>query len=244
MRAYRPVPHGTAAPGFLSFRHNGILGPMTTQDTALHECACGCGEPVSPGATWKRGHFHRGVGGGANLRPLPGPEDDIDLEEEFDLGEPPELPGQPPWDGNGGGPDWTDEIPPDEPPADLGQPKSGPRKRGQPKVTTGIRKDINAKISLGLELPGRIWQARDPWCGGAFIHQRPAIADALTDIVCDSADLVEWFTGPASGFMKYLKLAAALQPVAVVVYGHHVAHTIGEDEQGQPQERDMSRYAA
>lgn len=206
-------------------------------------CACGCAQPVAtPGAKWKRGHFHRGEAP-TRLRPLPDTEDEAmaELDEEIDLGEPPELPGQP-WDGNGGGPEDFGEIPPDALPADLGD-SGKQRRRGAPRVTATIRKDINAKISLGLELPGRIWQARDPWCGGAFIHQRPAIADALTDIVCDSADLVDWFTGPAGGFMKYLKLAAALQPVAVVVYGHHVTHTIGE-KQGQREQPDMSRYAA
>ena len=85
---------------------------------------------------------------------------------------------------------------------------------------------------------------RDPWCGTAFVHQRPAIAEALTDIVCDSADLVEWFTGPAGGFMKYLTLAAALQPVAVTIYGHHVAHTIGIGTEAEQKPQDMSRYAA
>ena len=207
-------------------------------------CACGCGEPVAtPGAKWKRGHFHRGEGG--HLRPLPGPDDDIDLDEEIDLGEPPELPGAPGpvWDGEPWPPEDFEQIPPDVPPADLKDQSGKQRRRGAPRVTATIRKDINAKISLGLELPGRIWQARDPWCGSAFIHQRATIADALTDIVCDSADLVDWFTGPAGGFMKYLKLAAALQPVTVVVYGHHVAHTVGE-EQEQAQQPDMSRYAA
>lgn len=210
---------------------------MTSQNTDLPLCACGCGERVAtPGATWKRGHFRRGE----HLAPLPGPDDDIDLDE-IDLGEPPELPGQEPaspWPGTG-----DEEIPPDAPPADLKDAKGGPRKRG-PRVTATVRKDINAKISFGLEIPGQVWAARDPWCGGTFIVQRPAIADALTDIVCDSQDLVEWFTGPAGGFMKWFKLLAALQPVAVTVYGHHVAHTIGGEELERPRERDMSRYAA
>lgn len=211
---------------------------MTTEDTALPLCACGCGEQVAtPGAKWKRGHFHRGEQ--SHLEPLPGPDDDIDLSEEIDLGEPPEQ--GPPWYGPGG-PPVEDVLPPDAPPADLKDAKRPPRRA--PKVTATLRKDISAKISLGLEIPGRVWAARDPYCGGTFVQQRPAIADALTDIVCDSPDLVEWFAGPAGGFMKYLTLAAALQPVAVVVYGHHVAHTIGSEDQGQGQQQDMSRYAA
>jgi hypothetical protein len=168
--------------------------------------------------------------------PLPGPDDDIDLDAMF--GElPPGPPGPPVVDD--GGP-----LAPDEPPAPI---PPGPERKGRTgaaKVTATVRKDIYAKISLGLELPGRVWAARDPYCGGAFVVQRPAIADALADIVCDSADLVAWFTGPAGGFMKYLKLAAALQPVAVTVYGHHIAHAIGAENgqaEGQP---DLSRYVA
>ena len=209
---------------------------MTSQATEVTYCACGCGTEIGAGSTWARGHFQRGRGGGADLGPLPGPEDEIDLDDIF--GEMPPGPPEPPLPG----PVDDGSLPPDEPPAPI--PGDRPRGRtGAAKVTATVRKDIGAKISLALELPGRVWAARDPYCGGTFVAQRPAIADALTDIVCDSADLVEWFTGPAGGFMKYLKLAAALQPVAVVVYGHHVAHTIGGETE-QAQQQDMSRYAA
>jgi len=123
----------------------------------------------------------------------------------------------------------------DEPPAhtrrdwrrDRPAPASRPRSI---RVTAGVRADISAKIALPLEIAGRILEARDPFCGGAFVAQRPEISDALTDIVCDSADLVAFFTGPAGGFMKYMNLAAALWPVLEVMAAHHVYHTIGPVE--------------
>jgi hypothetical protein len=90
----------------------------------------------------------------------------------------------------------------------------------------GIRADINAKVSMPLEIGGTIWAARDGLCGGVFLTQRPQIADALTDIICESPDLVAWFTGPASGFMRYLNLAGALWPVVEMIGAHHVYHSV------------------
>jgi len=123
-------------------------------------------------------------------------------------------------------------APRDEPPAHSRREwrRAAPVPASRPRsirVTAGIRADINAKISLPLEIAGRIFEARDPFCGGAFVAQRPEIADALTEIVCDSADLVAFFTGPAGGFMRYMNLAAALWPVLEVAAAHHVYHTIG-----------------
>lgn len=118
---------------------------------------------------------------------------------------------------------------PDEPPAHARRhrgktPKTDTPKRA--KISVGIRADINAKVSMPLEVGGTIWAARDQLCGGVFLAQRPAIADALTDIICESPDLVAWFTGPASGFMRYLNLAGALWPVVEMIGAHHVYHSV------------------
>jgi hypothetical protein len=78
---------------------------------------------------------------------------------------------------------------PDPPPAhgrrEWRKGKGGPRPpRAKPsKVTAGIRNDIDAKISFALEIPARVWEARDPVCGGTFVEQRPEISAALTEIV-------------------------------------------------------------
>jgi hypothetical protein len=109
------------------------------------------------------------------------------------------------------------------------------------KVPAGVRGDIDAKIRFTLQVPGTIWQARDPLCGGTFCEQIPDTAEAFTDIVCDSADLVAFFTGPGGNFMKLLKLGAALMPVVQVGMAHHVYHTV-EIDQG-PVEAPQS-YAA
>lgn len=124
-----------------------------------------------------------------------------------------------------------------------GRPRgSGAAKPGR--ITVGIRADIKAKIAMPLEIGGQIWAARDPLCGGRFLDQRDPIAEAFTDIVCDSADLVAFFTGPGGAFMKYLNLGAAVWPVAEMVAAHHVYHTIAlepaQDGAGAPE----ARYAA
>jgi hypothetical protein len=118
---------------------------------------------------------------------------------------------------------------PDEPPAHARRKRRKTPEAEKPKrarIAVGIRADINAKVSMPLEVGGTIWAARDQLCGGVFLAQRPAIADALTDIICESPDLVAWFTGPASGFMRYLNLAGALWPVVEMIGAHHVYHSV------------------
>ena len=226
VRADRAVTGHAAAGSFLRPGHIGILGPMTSPAVETVLCACGCGQRVtSKGARWRRGHFHYGEGGWPGPDPLPGPGDPIDLDQALGVRT-----------ANGarevaeeiredlGGQDAG--IGPDPPPAPLRS--DPPRSTSSGRVTAAIRRDINAKISLPLEVLGQGWKIRDPFCGGRFVEQRPAIADALTGIVCESADLVDWFTGPGGGFMTVFKLAAACWPVAEMAIAHHVTHTVGE----------------
>jgi hypothetical protein len=235
----RPVADDTTTGNLLRRGHAGMLSGMTTPATELHPCACGCGQQVT--GRWARGHHRRGA---ANPQPdlLPGPDEDLDIGIiELDPPEPdsPPPPPEPPA--------GDDEIRP------LGYP-AGPRSKGTGKprasspvrVTVATRKDIAAKVALMLYVPGKIWETRDPYCGGMFVHQAPAIGDALTDIICQSADLVAFFTGPAGGFMIYFTLLTTLQPVLMTAWQHHIAHAIGgpaENGQG-PGQPDMAQYAA
>jgi hypothetical protein len=102
-------------------------------------------------------------------------------------------------------------------------------------ITATVRKDIRAKIALMLGIPAMMIKKRDPWCGTVLVEQVPDIADALADLVADSPDLVEFFTGSGT-YMKWLKLAVALQPVAEMGWHHHILRAVGhEDEQDQRQ---------
>lgn len=191
--------------------------------------------------------------GGTGPRLLPGPDDDLPPLEDFgmvDVDVPPlerETPpsGPPP----SGGPDPEPPEPgDDEPPAHMRRDWQDAPKRGSkvkpkpPRITQTIRADIQAKISFGLEIPGRIWQARDPVCGSVFIEQRAEIAESFTDIVVDSPDLVMFFTGPGGNFMKGLKVLAAVWPVVTCAMAHHVYHSIEAAE--PPAEPDYQQYAA
>src|SRR6185437_5449155 len=137
---------------------------------------------------------------------------------------------------------------PDEPPAHAtrrwhDKPGGKQAKGRPPKITGAVRADIDAKISLFLEVPARIWQARDPLCGGVFVAQRAEISSSLTAIVCQSSDLVAWFTGTGGNFMLALDLMAALWPVATCAMAHHVYHSISDDD-GQSEASPEARYAA
>ncbi len=103
------------------------------------------------------------------------------------------------------------------------------------RITVGVKSDINAKVSLVLEVLARSWAARDPLCGGVAVEQRPDIADAFTEIVCGSPDLVAWFTGSGGQFMLWLNLVMACAPVGQVLMAHHVYHTV-EEVPADPQE--------
>ena len=225
-------------------------------------CLCGCGQPVAAGREWKRGHAARGEGGfrapGGPAGPgLPGPEDPVwdRMADIIDIDGPSPRarddaapPAGPPTVPAGDLP----PAPPDEPPLHAtrewrdrrpGKARAAAR---PPRITNAVRGDIDAKISFALEIPGRLWQARDPVCGTVFVEQRPDISAALTDIVCQSADLVAWFTGPGGNFMMVLNLMAACWPVVTMAMAHHVYHSIEDlpEGQGEAAGPDYSRYAA
>ena len=116
--------------------------------------------------------------------------------------------------------------------------------KGKPvRLTAAITKDIAAKVKLMVVMPGKVWEVRDPACGGIWMEQSDDISEALTEIVLDSPDLVNFFTSSAGGFMKWFKLAAAVQPVGVMVWAHHVAHTVAVVPQGEAGQQ-MPAYAA
>ena len=141
----------------------------------------------------------------------------------------------------------ADDLPPDPDPgweepglgerlADKARAAAG---GAQPrKITAAVRRDIQAKIAMLTHLGASAWQVRDEICGAAAVQAVPEFAEALTDIVVDSPDLVAWFTSGGT-YMKWFRLAMAMQPVAMAVVQHHVTHTIGEEP-----ERDWSQYAA
>jgi hypothetical protein len=188
----------------------------------------------SSGSRWARGHFHRGEG---TYAPVPGPGDEVpDLEAMFPDEAGPEyadeLEGQ------------ADELEPDPGPADLRGERPGLRTR-EGAVRASVRRDIAGKLKFALGVPGEIYRAKDPICGSRFVEQIPAMADAWTEYIIDSPDLVDFFTGPAGGFMKALKIGSATWPALEIVLTHHVfghGHQADDERRQAPAGPDLSRY--
>jgi hypothetical protein len=104
------------------------------------------------------------------------------------------------------------------------------------KVTPAQRKDIQAKIALLLMAPAGMVARRDPYCGTVLVEQLPPISAALADIACDSAEVVAYFTTTGSGFMKWMNLVLALQPVGEMYWAHHVTGAVGRAERSENEE--------
>ena len=234
---------------------------MNNGNAEIREWLRSRGESPSRRGALSRRHMelwyqeHPGDRPAGDVRLLPGPGmDEDEIDEYEDLGD--LIPDGPESDGEapGGGGVGEGTPGPSAPPAVDAPPRhgtkewrrgTGKRAPGRPvRVTATVRGDIDAKIRFALMVPGQIWKARDPLCGGTFVEQTPEIAEAFTDIVCDSADLVAFFTGPGGNFMKALKLGAALMPVLQVVAAHHVYHTIEGEQPADMQQPDYGRYAA
>lgn len=143
-------------------------------------------------------------------------------------------------------PEFAQDPAPVRPKAGAASTPPAPPKKAA-KIPDSVRRDIRAKISLLLMFPAGWAARRDPLCGAELQEQLPDIATALADIACDSPDVVQFFTSAGGGYIKWLNLAIACQPVAEVFVKHHVTHTIGLGEDGAPAEYvppDMSAYHA
>ncbi len=213
---------------------------MATDTQTRRPCACGCGELVT--GTWKRGHSGRGVGGYRNLASLPAPgELDPDSEPELMGDADPDPEPAPVRAVPGPAEDTAEdegEARPDPPAAKIGKTRAGTAPK---RITGAVRADIEGKLGIMLEIPGRVWAVRDPLCGGTFMEQAPAIRSAAVDLIVMSPDLVAWFTGVGGGFMAWFNLAAACWPVLTIIYAHHIAHSAEVPEGKAP---DVAQYAA
>lgn len=118
------------------------------------------------------------------------------------------------------------------------QPSRAPRRVFATKPTVNKRqasaatkKDLQAKIAMML-LPGAaLWGNVDEYCGGAFAQVVPQLSEDLANILADNAEVVAWFAD--SDWLKWVKLVSTLQPVGMMIFRHHIAHTVG-GEDGNP----------
>jgi hypothetical protein len=93
------------------------------------------------------------------------------------------------------------------------------------RVTAAVRKDIEGKLAFWLSVGGDLWNMADPYCAGAFADNVDVIAKKSAPLICQSPDLVRFFSR-ASGFMMWTELGMALKPVAMAILAHHILHTV------------------
>lgn len=124
------------------------------------------------------------------------------------------------------------------------QQAQAPAPAGQPvKVTAAVRADIEGKLAMMLAMPVMSWKMADPVCGGAAADQTAEFCRALAPLICQSPDMVEWFS-KGTTFMLWLAVAKSLQPVGAAVWNHHIAPGREDGDQGQAQvpAPDQSAY--
>lgn len=117
-------------------------------------------------------------------------------------------------------------------------------------AATAMRNDVRALIALVYSLPADSLATIDPYCFGPLQDEPTAVGvvDSLTEIVMGSPKIATWVTS-ATGLMPWIKLGAALKPVAVNAWRHHVTHsvevTVDRDAMTYSVERrDYSAYPA
>ncbi len=148
-------------------------------------------------------------------------------------------------------PDTIPDFPPESEPGsetdDVLEPDPKPRRGGgkprttAPKVTAAIKKEARETLSALVELPIAIWERRDPVCAGVADEQADRITDALLAIFVKRPQWLAVLTD-AGESADWIRLAKAVYPVVMIVWAHHVAHTVGQDDEGEGD--DLATYSA
>ena len=129
--------------------------------------------------------------------------------------------------------------------------KAEPRSREDAKpvkVTRAVQADIEGKLAFWLSIPAEPWLRIDPYCGQAYADNVDQIALKMAPLVCQSPDLVRWFS-KSSTFIMWTELGIAVRPVVEAIIAHHVTKRITLDSNGQAVEvrnggMDFSAYSA
>lgn len=147
-----------------------------------------------------------------------GPQMDPDMDTEFDG----EIP-------DGVPPEWAGLTP---------DPAPVPRKGSEPlmpkvyaKITPALKKRISGELEVYIELMAMPIVMRDPVCGGAIHEQARPMADAIAQILSRHPEIASKFL--ATGMIgDWLKLLAAVQPVAAAIWSHHITSTPEQEPGG------------
>jgi len=126
--------------------------------------------------------------------------------------------------------------------------KPKPDKQPAVKVTAAVRADIEGKLAFWLSIPAEPWMRVDPYCGGTYAENVDNIALKVAPLVCQSPDLVRWFS-KSTTFILWTELGIAVRPVVEAVIAHHVTKRIALTAEGEAFEQpaggvDFSAYSA
>jgi hypothetical protein len=128
------------------------------------------------------------------------------------------------------------------------QPKAKADPKPEIKVTKAVRDDITGKLAFWLSIPAEPWLRVDPYCGGVYVDQVDLIAVKMAPLICQSPDLVRWFS-KSTTFILWTELGIAVRPVVEAIIAHHVTKRIALDESGEAYVQegggvDFSAYSA
>jgi hypothetical protein len=99
------------------------------------------------------------------------------------------------------------------------------------KITKAVQADITGKLAFWLSIPAEPWLRVDPYCGGAYAGQVDEIALKMAPLICQSPDLVRWFS-KSTTFIMWTELGIAVRPVVEAIIAHHVTKRIALDSNG------------
>lgn len=145
------------------------------------------------------------------------PETDSETDLETDVTVPDEVP-----------PEWSGLTP---------DPAPVPRKAADPlmpkiypKITPALKRRISGELEVYIDLMAMPLVMRDPVCGGAVAQQAKPLADAIAQILSRHPEIASKFL--ATGMIgDWLKLFAAVQPIAQTVWSHHISTRPAEQEE-------------
>lgn len=115
---------------------------------------------------------------------------------------------------------------------------------GTVRATPAEKRQVKDALTLLIKMPASVIAIRDPVCGGAARDAADDTIKAMVPLVCRNPTMLRWFTSANAPWLDYLALGSALAPVVTTVWGHHVTHTLGHDDDQGDDRVDLSAYAA
>lgn len=120
---------------------------------------------------------------------------------------------------------------------DAPEVKPDPKPGGRRKPVTSKKRAPQAQVNAfadELEVLQKVlagaWTIRDPHCGPIWNQQAREIAEEVADIFATNATVMHWFE-EAVGISGWIKLCKAVAPIFAAVYAHHIAKSVGRDEE-------------